>query len=91
MATREDRLRENQRAFRTGNERLNELIDADHRVIPFLCECVDDTCTGRVELLGRTYSDLHGDESVFVIVSGHPTIEGDVVIEANGDYQVVRK
>jgi hypothetical protein len=91
VATRDERLRENQRAFRTGNERLNAAVDAGEKTIPFLCECIDDTCTDRVELSGQTYSDLHSDESVFVIMSGHPTIEGEVVIEDNGHYHVVKK
>jgi hypothetical protein len=83
-------LRENQRAFRAGNERLNAVVDAGDRAIPFLCECADETCMARVEITGSAYSDLHSEENVFVIVSDHPVAGDELVVREFGGYQVVR-
>jgi hypothetical protein len=90
MGPNEARLRENQRAFRAGNERLNAVVDAGDRAIPFLCECADETCMARVEITGSAYSDLHSEESVFVIVSDHPLAGDELVVREFGGYQVVR-
>jgi hypothetical protein len=91
VTTRENRLRDNQRAFRTANERLDSLVEAEGRLIPFLCECVDETCTASIELTAARYEDLHADEAAYVVVTGHPLLPGEKVTEEHDNYQVVRK
>ena len=47
MATaREDRFVENEKLFRTANE---------DQSIPFLCECIDETCMARIDLTPHEY------------------------------------
>lgn len=69
---------------------MKALVDAGERLIPFLCECADETCAARVELTGSAYRDLHGEEGRFVILRGHPVLAGQVVEREHGPYHVVR-
>lgn len=93
MNTREQRLVENQRAFRTGNERLRDALGtaAGDESIPFLCECMDDACMARVDLTLEEYGGVRADESRFVIARDHPTLPGEKIVGDNGHYQVVEK
>ena len=93
MASREQRLVENQQAFRLGNERLRGALETmvGAEPIPFLCECMDDTCMARVELTLDEYSDVRSRENRFVILRHHPTLPGERVVEENGAYQLVEK
>ena len=54
MATaREDRFVENEKLFRTANEALRERVEdsvGPDQSIPFLCECIDETCMARIDL-----------------------------------------
>jgi hypothetical protein len=93
LDTREQRLAENQRAFRTGNERLRSVLErrAGDETIPFLCECMDDTCMARVELTLEEYGGIRTDETRFVIARDHPRLPGERIVGDNGHYQIVEK
>lgn len=95
MSVRDERLEENQRAFREANERLQELAAAagvrDGTIVPFLCECADEGCLGRVEVTIGEYEATHWHYDYFVILHGHPRMEGEEIIEQNDRYQVVQK
>ena len=93
MNSRDERLAENQRAFRIGNERLRGALDrpVGGEPIPFLCECMDDTCMARVDLTLEEYGVIRRHENRFVIVRDHPTLPRERVVEENGCYQVVEK
>jgi hypothetical protein len=94
MAGREARARENQRLFRTGNERIGDVAKgagSNGTPIPFLCECASETCLGRVELTFSEYGRIRAGENQFVILPGHETIPGERLIEDNGRYHVVLK
>lgn len=91
---REDRLAENQKLFREANERLEgavaDDVSGDNRV-PFICECADDRCLGRVELTLEEYGAVRLHDDRFVIVPGHPRLEDEEVVEEHPGYQVTRK
>ena len=93
MSSRENRLAETQRAFRIGNERLRGALEATAggEPIPFLCECTDDTCLGRVDLTLEEYEAVRRHENRFVIVRDHPTLQGERIVQDKGFYQVVEK
>ena len=94
MALQEDRMRENEELFRTANERLRERIKVevtDDRVVPFLCECADDLCMGRVEMTLADYRNLRADGDTFMVVPGHAFERGEVVVRELSSYHVVRK
>jgi hypothetical protein len=59
--------------------------------IPFLCECMDDTCLARVDLTLEEYEAVRRHENRFVIVRDHPTLPGERIVEENGFYQVTEK
>ena len=77
-----------------GNVRLNDVIDArvpeDVR-LPFLCECAEEGCNARVEIDRLQGQDIASRANDFVLVAGHPRADGEVVVEAIGDYEIVRK
>ena len=86
-------LAENQRAFRIGNERLRGAVGAraGGKPIPFLCECTDETCIGRVDLTLDEYRSIRRHENRFVILRDHPTLAGERIVQENGFHQVVEK
>jgi hypothetical protein len=95
MTSREERLAENQRIFRAANERLEVSVEArvDGRApVPFLCECADIECLGRIEMTTGDYDAAHVDRDTYIILPGHPTIDGEEVVEDGLDgYLIVRK
>jgi hypothetical protein len=94
MASRHERLEQNQRAFRDANGRFEELIEerVDGRgPVPFLCECADIECRGRIEITARDYDAAHLDSDLYVILPGHPTIDGEELVEDNVEYLIVQK
>ena len=94
MAGRDTRREENQKLFRLGNERLSSAV-ADRvsaaDVIPFLCECADEFCNGRVELSHEEWEGVVREHGHFVMVAGHPRSEGETVVGSLDRYDVVRK
>jgi hypothetical protein len=94
VETRAARREENQRLFRLGNERLrtavNDQVPSDRRV-PFLCECADEFCNGRVELRLEDWEDVAREPKQYVMVAGHPRSEGEKVVGVFEGYDIVRK
>jgi hypothetical protein len=94
MAAEGGKRAENQVMARSANERLQDVAGrtaTDGVVIPFLCECAADDCMGRVEITIDDYFIAHLDTDHYVIVPGHPRIDGEVVVADHGDYEVVTK
>jgi hypothetical protein len=94
MESRHTRREENQKLFRLGNERLHSAVNdqvPDTGRVPFLCECADEFCDGRVELLIEEWEGVARKPNHFVMVSGHPQSEGEKVVGALDGYDVVRK
>jgi hypothetical protein len=94
VATREQRSTENQELFRTANDRLEDRVHEygrDGAAIPFLCECADGACLGRVELTIVQYDVVRTHPKRFVILPGHPRVEGEEIIEDHGHFHVVEK
>jgi hypothetical protein len=80
--------------FRVANERLDERIrdlDLDRPLIPYLCECADERCLGRVHLSVEEYEEIRAKPDRFVIVPGHATVEGEKVVQESGHFHVVEK
>jgi hypothetical protein len=87
-------LVENQQRFRRANQRLfgavSPMVDGD-RPVPFLCECADASCTAAVHLTLTQYRGVRSEDSRFVIVPGHATIDGEGVVTENERFSVVEK
>jgi hypothetical protein len=92
--SREERFIQNEELFRSANERLREraeVIVAPRQSIPFLCECIDDTCMARIDLTLEDYDRIRSDDEHFVIAPGHPRLEGERVIAERGHFLIVTK
>jgi hypothetical protein len=94
MPGRDERCAENQYRFNRANNRLRNLVGkrvrADQK-IPFLCECADEGCLATVKLDLTEYESLHENRDVFVIVPGHPRVDGEVVLQREGRFEQVEK
>lgn len=92
--SREDRFIENERLFRFANERLHgrveDIVEPDQS-IPFLCECIDETCMARIDLTLEDYERVRSDDDHFVIAPGHPQLDGERVVEEEDHFLIVSK
>lgn len=94
MASRDTRREQNQKLFRIGNERLSDVIDdrlPQAARVPFLCECADEFCNGRVELERAQWQTVAATPNQFVMVPGHPRSDGEIVVGELDGYDVVWK
>jgi hypothetical protein len=92
--SREDRLVENEKLFRTANERLRERAEdivEPGQSIPFLCECIDETCMVRLDLTVDEYAKVRADDEWFVIAPGHPRLEDERIVEKGDRFLIVSK
>ena len=84
MPSRATRREENQRLFRRGNERLHDVIDGKLPVtepVPFLCECADEDCKGRVEMRLSEWESVTSRPNHFVVVAGHLRSAGEEAVD----------
>jgi hypothetical protein len=94
MASRENRMRENEELFRKANDRLREQIEdavPPERPVPFLCECMDELCMERIDMTRGEYRQLRASNDTFAVVPGHVAPFGEVVVEEQDAFHVVRK
>ena len=94
MNSRNERLVANQHSSRYANERLQGLaadLAEDDQLIPFLCECADQVCLGRVEMKRADYDEIHLDPDLYAIVRGHAMADGEQVVERRDGFDVVVK
>ncbi len=91
---RDQRLRENEERFRRGNhaiERAAAQMGGCEEVIPFLCECSDARCLGRVTVRGSDYARLRDRPHHYILLPGHETPGVDTVVDTLGEYLIVEK
>ena len=92
MDSRDERLLENQTTFRSANERLSEMAQVDDgKFVPFLCECADIECLGRLEATLSEFELIHEDRHRFFILPGHALMDGEEILVENRRYGVVSK
>jgi hypothetical protein len=95
VAIRDDRPEVNQRMFRGINERMRTSASGagvtDQKSIPFLCECADEACLGRLVATMEQFERAHLDPDHYVILPGHATVEGEEIVERNDGFDTVRK
>src|SRR3954451_15427733 len=94
MSTRNERREENQRQFQDANQRLHDAVEnrvREDRAIPFLCECADEECAGRVEVSLSQWQAVAERENRFIILAGHPRTDGEEIVDTLGPYELVEK
>lgn len=94
LVARKTRRERNEELFRTGNERLHDVVEGQvsgEGRVPFLCECADEECEGRVEITLSQWEVVASQPNHFIMEPGHLRSEGEKVVGSLGDYEVVRK
>jgi hypothetical protein len=90
--SRDTRREENQKLFRKGNESLHEAaVDAEVELMPFLCECADSDCMGRVEVGPSEWEAVAAKENHFLLIAGHQRSEGEEVVGSLREYEIAQK
>ena len=90
-----DQVAKNEALFRDVNERVKE-VDRSHNLSTddrwdFLCECGNVECMERISLTVEEYERVRADPVPFAVVPGHERPSVEVVVDATGDYSVIRK
>lgn len=90
---RHERLTMNQVTFREANELLLQRVTvSDDQLVPFLCECADDECFGRIEMTVPEYGAGHpADQNGFILLRGHLQVEDEITVAQNDGHIVTRK
>ena len=94
MPTRNERREENQRQFQRLNQRLHDVVERqvpDATPVPFLCECADERCMGRVDVSPGQWQSVAERPNHFLIIAGHPRTEGEEIVDTLGPYEIVEK
>lgn len=78
--------------FRDANERIAEKARelALDQPIPFLCECSDERCFGRLLLDPKEYEDVRSDAQRYLTIPGHE-ISGAMVIASDDRFALAEK
>jgi hypothetical protein len=94
MATRDERREANQRTFQDANQRLHDVVETqlpESKSVAFICECADDQCFERVEVGLAQWQAVADQPYYFLIVAGHPRVDGEHVIDTLGPFEIVSK
>ena len=91
------RAAENDARFRQANENIRDVATrADMRLIPFICECAELSCTQILRLTADEYESVRADARRFLVAPGHEgngthwahvveERDGHVVVEKTGE------
>jgi hypothetical protein len=94
MTPREQRIKQAQHMFRAANERMHQTIDGqvpNGALIPFLCECADTDCRGRISMDASDYEGIHIDRDLYIVLRDHPRVDGENVVGREDGYYIVSK
>ncbi len=92
------RLANNERLMRSGNKKIQRMIEnhtpKDEQTnleVDFECECSSLSCNERIALTVDEYEKLHKHKKQFVLVKGHeiPTIEK--IVKDKDSFIIVEK
>jgi hypothetical protein len=86
--------RQTEEIFRSANELVDAAAEQSAQntgKIPYICECADHLCLGRVELTRTEYEGVRRHTDRFVIIAGHLQAEGQHVVGMLGPYELVEE
>jgi hypothetical protein len=90
-ANRELRVAQNQRLFRSVDDRMLELggkLDGSSlQELEFACECAENTCVEKIRLRALDFGEI--DENQFVVLPGHELLDVEDVIGKHDGYLIV--
>ncbi len=95
MASRTERMGNNENLFREVNARIEELGErfGVHQTGAFriVCECAQEDCTAPIDLTLGEYTEVRENPIWFLLVPGHERPDVDLVVEEREGYNVVEK
>jgi hypothetical protein len=87
------RARENEETFASANEQI--LASAERygfdRLVPFICECSEITCTDSIRLSVEDYRQARNGDAAFILLPGHEDPEIERIVGRRNGYVVVEK
>jgi hypothetical protein len=94
MTDREQRLAENEAAFRDVNESLRYVAAQGTATVPtvrLVCECGDAACSEFVEVTLTEYEGVRAVSTHFIVRPGHVAPDVERVVVGNDRFVVVEK
>jgi hypothetical protein len=100
LEARRVRAAKNQSLLREVNERIEQLAAGSpsifeemqrSRTIDLACECMDETCIGRVTMTIGDYEQLRASSNSFVVLPGHNVPDVEELVREETAYVVVSK
>jgi hypothetical protein len=91
---RDARLKENEQIFKLANQRLEAVVGERLRAadrVPFLCECADEACMGRIDLSLDDYREVRAHEEYFVMLPDHRRSPGEEIVARRDGYHITEK
>jgi hypothetical protein len=91
--SRDERLAQNEVAFRSVNEAIEQQAIAFGGLdsYEFICECATLGCFERIPLTLRQYAEIRREGTTFVVKPGHVYDEIEVVTDRQPTHWIVRK
>ena len=79
--------------FRHGNESLHDAaVNAEETSsVPFLCECADANCLGRVNVTPAQWEIVANEPNRYLMLAGHLRSEGEEVVGLLREYEIAEK
>jgi hypothetical protein len=93
MATRETRREKNQKIYQRDEWLHDATVAAGYATapVPFLCECANEDCLGRIELTPSQWEVVAAAPNHYVLIAGHARSETENVVGSIREYEVARK
>ena len=91
MDERTRRVAENEALFRQVNERVVGRERRPAETFEIVCECADTQCMEHLRVTTEVYERTRGEPTDFLLKPGHAKPEYETVIDANEEFELVRK
>jgi hypothetical protein len=91
---RQRRIGRNEALFREANERIERVaqtLQTTTEGLEIMCECGDESCTSRLEVMLPEYERIRQDATLFFVFPGHEKPDVEEIVEQHEGYDVVRK
>ena len=91
MDERTRRVAENEALFRQVNERVVGRERRPAETFEIVCECADTQCMEHLRVTTEVYERTRSEPTDFLLKPGHAKPEYETVIDANEEFERVRK
>jgi hypothetical protein len=82
---------ENEALFRQVNERVVGSERRPAETFEIVCECADTQCMEHLRVTTEVYERTRSEPTDFLLKPGHAKPEYETVIDANEEFELVRK